>query len=109
MGLFLGLFYFKKDVFCILFYVEYFFDRFFKVEILVLFLCVRFVGIDFVLFYSVCDKDFIKFLIIVRLYFLRVGIVIFIREDVCFCDVFIDVCIIKMLVGFKIIVGGYVV
>ncbi|AEM74601.1 2-iminoacetate synthase ThiH [Caldicellulosiruptor acetigenus] len=108
VGPLLGLSHPKKDVLCTLLHAEYLLDRFPKAEISVSFPRVRSAGTDFVPPYSVCDKDFIKFLIIARLYLPRVGIVISTREDARLRDALIDMCITKMSAGSKTTVGGYV-
>ena len=107
VGPLLGLSEPKKDVLCAILHAEYLLDKFPKAEISISFPRFRSAGTDFIPSYTVSDKEFIKFLIIARLYLPRVGIVVSTRERPSLRDALIDVCVTKMSAGSKTTVGGY--
>jgi len=107
IGPLLGLSHPKKDVLCAILHAEYLLEKFPKTEISISFPRFRSAGTDFMPLYTVSDKEFIKFLIIARLYLPRVGIVLSTRENSSLRDALIDVCVTKISAGSKTTVGGY--
>lgn len=99
----------KKDVFYAILHAEYLMDKFSKAEISISFPRFKDAHVGFVPVYSVSDKDYIKFLLIARIYLPRVGIVISTRECSKLRDALMDVCITKMSAGSRTTVGGYAV
>ncbi|WAM34049.1 2-iminoacetate synthase ThiH [Caldicellulosiruptor morganii] len=107
VGPLLGLSEPRKDVLCAILHAEHLLEKFPKAEISISFPRFRSAGTDFVPSYTVSDREFIKFLVIARLYLPRVGIVLSTRESPLLRDALLDVCITKMSAGSKTTVGGY--
>lgn len=97
----------KKDSYCAILHAEYLLDKFPKAEISISFPRFRDAATGFIPQYTISDKEYIKFLLVARLYLPRVGIVVSTRERAALRDALIDVCISKMSAGSKTTVGGY--
>ncbi|SHF60687.1 tyrosine lyase ThiH [Caldanaerobius fijiensis DSM 17918] len=109
VGPLLGLSNPKKDAYCAILHAEYLMNRFPKAEISISFPRFRDANVGFKPSYIVSDKEYIKFLLVSRIYLPRVGIVISTRERAALRDALMDICITKMSAGSKTTVGGYAV
>lgn len=107
VGPLLGLSHPKKDAYCAILHAEYLMNKFPKAEVSISFPRFRQANVGFVPNYIVSDKEFIKFLLISRIYLPRAGIVVSTRERAALRDALMDICITKMSAGSKTTVGGY--
>lgn len=97
----------KLDVLTTIAHGEYLLWKYPKAEISISFPRLRNAGVSFSSFYTVSDKEFIKYILVTRLYLHRIGIVLSTRESPKIRDGLIGMVVTKMSAGSKTYVGGY--
>ena len=107
IGPLLGLSLPKLDVYAAILHADYLMKKYPQTEIAISFPRLRAANTEFKAKHVVSDKEFIKFLLVARLYLPRIGINLSTRERPSLRDALLDICITKMSAGSKTTVGGY--